>query len=319
MRKVLILCFLVGWRAWGADAPAPAPLYALREMDMHLHAGLERQLPLNDWLNVAAADGRKALVLLDHLELYRMTRAEYAKWAEEGHFRKWYPMGSEGHRALMADFDKAAARKDLVIFKGWEIGESELDEGIETMPMKMADVIGWHISPNHKGKAPDGQSLIHRIQQIKDVQKQFPVPMILFHPFSMRLEHLMAAEQKAGRDWKALTTDACRFFKPGEQEEVVRLLKDTSIYIEMSRGTEGYWDIPAMREAIIADVKPLAEAGVKFTVSTDSHSPADMKRPFDPARYCEPCGITVENANALVRDLLARKTKQAALFPQPRR
>jgi hypothetical protein len=86
----------------------------------------------------------------------------------------------------------------------------------------------------------------------------------------------------------------------------------------MSRGTDGYWDIPAMREAIIADVKPLADAGVKFTVSTDSHSPADMKRPFDPARYCEPSGITVKNANGLVRDLLERKTKQAALSPQPR-
>src|SRR4051794_14146005 len=51
----------------------PAALFALRELDFHLHSGMEREVELNSWLEMAAADGRKAVVLLDHLELYRKT------------------------------------------------------------------------------------------------------------------------------------------------------------------------------------------------------------------------------------------------------
>jgi hypothetical protein len=41
---------------------------------------MEREVDLNSWLEMAAADGRKAVLLLDHLELYRKTPEEYAKW-----------------------------------------------------------------------------------------------------------------------------------------------------------------------------------------------------------------------------------------------
>jgi len=291
-------------------AGAQLPLFALHEMDMHLHAGLEREVPLDEWIGLAIADGRKAFVLLDHLELYRMNEKEAAEWAHERGGKLWYPMRSDGHRALMADFDRAAAtHPELTIFNGWEIGEFELDEGLEEAPMDMVDVIGWHISPNHDDGPPDGALLIKRIEQIKEVQKRHPVPMILFHPFSMRFERLVKDAKKSGRDPDALSVAECRFFQPGEQAEVVRLLKDTSIYIEMARGTEGCWRMPNMREALIADIKPLADAGVKFTVSTDNHYLPHAQEPFHPEKYCEPCGITVENANALIRELGARKAK----------
>ncbi len=296
---------------WVCGASADAPVLALHEMDMHLHAGLERRLPMNEWLDLAAAQGRKAVLLLDHLELYRQTPDEYVRWAAKDHLKPWYAMGAEGHRQLFADFDQAAAgRKDLLIFRGWEIAEFELDEGLETAPMALAEVIGWHISPHHQEKAPDGRLLLRRIEQVKNVQKQFPVPMILFHPFSMRLEHLDRKAKKAGKDLASLPPETLRFFTPAEQNEVIRVLKNTSIYIEMPLDVVAYWDIPAAREAIIADVKPLADAGVKFTVSTDAHGIGDQTRPFQPERYCEPCGITPDNANALLRELLARRAKQ---------
>lgn len=310
MRNALLLLsifsFGVAARADDASPPSATPTFALREMDMHLHAGLERRLPMSEWLNLSVADGRKAVLLLDHIELYRQKPAEYDAWAAEDHLTHWYAMGSDGHRQLFADMDKAASEhQNLLVFKGWEIAEFELDEGLETAPMALAEVIGWHISPNHDGDAPDGRLLLKRIEQIKSVQKQFPVPMIVFHPFSMRIEHLNRAAKKAGR---TLTTADYRFFQPGEQEELIRRMKGASLYIEMPRGVEAYWDNPVIREAIIADVKPLAEAGVKFTVSTDAHTPDNLKQPFHPERYCVPCGITPENANALIRDLLARRT-----------
>ncbi len=291
-----------------------SPLFDLREMDMHLHAGLEREVGLNEWLDLAAKDGRKVVVLLDHIELYRKTQKAAEEWAKGTGHALWYPTGAEGHQALMRDFDEArAARKDLLLFKGWEIAEFELDEGLEEAPMAMAEVIGWHISPNAKGVAPDGRLLVKRIRQIQDAQRRFPVPMIVYHPFPMRLEHLVAQAKKEGRGPESLTVEACRYFQPGEQEELIGLLRGASIYIEMSRATEAYWNYPNMREALIADIKPLADAGVQFIVSTDNHSVQHAKKPFDPEPYCAPCGITPSNTNSLVRELLDLRTKRALM------
>jgi hypothetical protein len=190
------------------------------------------------------------------------------------------------------------------------VAEFDLDDGVNYEPLKAADFIGWHISSSHEGDEPNGALLIRRIKQIKEVQKKLNVPMILFHPFPPRLARLERLAKEAGRMRESLTVGELRFFKPGEQEEVIRLLKASSICIEMGRGTEGYWDTPNMRAALIADIKPLADAGVQFTVSTDAHTPESFKKPFHPEVYCEPCGITSANASAIVKDLLLRRQRQ---------
>ena len=45
-------------------------------------------------------------------------------------------------------------------------------------------------------------------------------------------------------------------------------------------------------------------------------------KPFDPKLYCEPCGITPQNTNTLVRELLAIRAKRSVnshkgSVPQP--
>ena len=87
-------------------------------MDLHLHSGLERPVELNDWINMAVADGRRVLVLLDHLKLYRKTPGQYEAWRAKGGFQARYPVGAAGHEALFADFAVAAQRKDVLVFKG---------------------------------------------------------------------------------------------------------------------------------------------------------------------------------------------------------
>jgi len=318
----LIPAITVGWacmttpsiavsQAETVRGPLDVGLFELKEMDMHLHAGMEREVPLDDWIDLAVADGRKVLVLLDHLELYRQSPEEYAAWAEKRGFLQWYPVGPEGHRALMADLAGVNDRDDVITFRGWEIYEGELDTGIEPEPMHMAEVIGWHISPHHGGRAPDGRLLIRRAKQLLELQKQFPVPMILFHPFTMRIENLQRTARDRGMLRAALTVDNYRFFRPGEQRELAELLKNTSVYIEISRGTERYWDDPVTRDALIADIKPLAEAGVQFTVSTDNHGVESAKRPFEPERYCAALGVTPENTNGIVRELLAIRARNS--------
>jgi hypothetical protein len=65
-----------------------------------------------------------------------------------------------------------------------------------------------------------------------------------------------------------------------------------------------------VREALIADIKPLAEGGVQFTVSTDAHGAAALRAPFGPDKYCTPCAITPRNTNTIIRELLALRTKR---------
>ncbi len=319
---VLLAVLIIGC-ATTSDPPAACPeaalpgqaipqaLFELNEMDMHLHAGMERPVPMQEWIDLAVADGRKVIVLLDHLELYRESPEEYASWAKERGFPQWYMVGREGHEALMKDLAGVNNRDDVITFRGWEIYEGELSSGVEAEPMRMAEVIGWHISPHHGGRAPDGRLLIKRAKQIAELQKEFPVPMILFHPFTMRIENLQRTAKERGVDVSTLTVNDYRFFQPGEQEELVRLLKGTSIYIEISRGTRRCWADPVVREALISDIKPLAEAGVQFTVSTDSHGVESAKRPFEPERYCEELGVTPQNTNTIVRELLALRARNS--------
>jgi hypothetical protein len=75
--------------------------------------------------------------------------------------------------------------------------------------------------------------------------------------------------------------------------------------LEISHAQQYQMVNPVTREASIADIKPLADAGVQFTVSTDAHYLKDVQgRPFQPEVYCAPLGVTPENTNSIVRELV---------------
>lgn len=316
MRRVVWPAFFVLLGAAAAQAPVPgvgagAALFQLREMDLHLHAGLELETALKQWLDLAVADGRRAVVLLDHLELYRKTPDQYRDWLlQHPAFVVRYPMGIAGHRALLADFAKAAERRDLLVFTAWEVSEDELDTGTEPDALAAVDAVGFHISPRHGRAPPDGRHLIRRARQVKELRKRIPLPMILFHPFTMRVENLERTAQREGRSPASLTAAQYRFFQPGEQRELAELLRGSSVYIEIALETGACLERPACREAMIADVKPLAGMGVQFTVSTDAHGVRHAKTPFRPESYCGPLGVTPANANTLVRELLALRARK---------
>ena len=48
----------------------------------------------------------------------------------------------------MREFEGLNSRDDVIAFCGWEIWEGELDEGLDKEGMRLAEVIGWHISSN---------------------------------------------------------------------------------------------------------------------------------------------------------------------------
>lgn len=322
MKTCTTVCSLLSWGLLAvAQQAAPGTglaeaLFQLREIDMHLHSGMERPLDLNAWLDLAVQDGRKVVVLIDHLELYRKTPEAYERWRSANQFDARYPVGAAGHQALMDDFSKmAASRRDLIVFRAWEVDERELDTGLEMAAMQKAELIGFHIGPNNGGAPPDGRHLIHRARQALELQRRLPVPIVLLHAFPMRAENLVNRAQKEGRQAKDISSAEFRFFQPGEQEELARVLKGGSVYVEIGRGTAGCFRMPACREAMIADIRPLAAAGVQFTVSTDTHGVEAAKMPFDPQAYCDALDVTPANTNTVIRELLALRSRRSLVKP----
>jgi len=293
------------------NSPLAEGLFQLNEIDMHVHAGKERPLPLDEWIDMFRNDGRKVLLLLDHLELYRMTDKEQNAWLKKNKVGNWYSDPTSARQDFMNDLAKVETRNDIITFHGWEIWEGEIDEGLEKEPMHDAEVIGWHISKAAwDGIAPGGKEIIKRAQQIVEIQQEFPVPMIIFHPFGGRIKAVKDEARKAGVPLSSLEKADYRCFTPDEQQKLIKILAGRSVYIEIEREWSKLWDDQTVREAFIEDIRPLVEGGIKFTVSTDAHGIESFKTPYDPAKYCNDLGIKPENVNALIRELLAIRAKR---------
>lgn len=319
MKAILTIFILIVWMSFTTfrdndqmttnSIKKQTNLFQLHEIDLHVHAGKERPLPLNEWIDLFVKDGRKVLLLLDHLELYRMDEKENKEWIAKNKLTDWYPNHETAKSDFMKNLSEASKRKDILIFKGWEIWEGELDEGLEKEPMKDAEVIGWHISKAAwDGKAPSGKEIVQRVKQILEIQKEFPVPMIIFHPFKGYFEQVRENALKSGRNASDIKKEEYRYFTPEQQKELIEILKGKSLYFEINRGWSALWDDPVIREAFTEDIRPLAEAGIKFTVSTDAHNTSSFKQSFEPEKYCNDLGITAENVNVIVKELLDIRT-----------
>ena len=129
--------------------------------------------------------------------------------------------------------------------------------------------------------------------------------MIVFHPFAGYFEQVKNNAVKSGRKTEDIRKEEYRYFTAGQQKELIGIVSGKSVYFEIGRNWENLWDDPVMREAFIEDIKPLAEAGVKFTVSSDAHNKSSFKKPYQPEKYCTGLGITPESVNSIINELLS--------------
>lgn len=298
----------------------PSGLFDLREIDMHYHSGLERPASMKEWVDIAVADGRKVILLMDHLELYRKSPGQYKEWLAapaNASFAARYPMGPAGHQALFSEFSNASARSDAYLFRGWEVYEGELDTGLDMDALRLADVLGWHIGPNNGAAPPNGETLIRRARQLIDLQKKIQVPMILLHPFTMRVENIERTAKRENRPIESIPVSDYRFFTAAQQRELAAILRGSSVYVEIGWSTEACFQRPNCRQAMIEDVRPLADMGVQFTVSTDAHGLVSARTPFHPETFAGPLGVNPGNTNTIIREILAIRAK-AGLVPSGR-
>ncbi|MGB9606013.1 MAG: hypothetical protein ACPL88_09065, partial [Bryobacteraceae bacterium] len=192
-------------------------------------------------------------------------------------------------------------------YSGWEVFEGELDTGLEMEALRAVDTLGWHISHYKTQRPPDGAVLIRRAEQLRDLQQRLPVPMVLFHPFTPRLEGLERRGEK-------LDPVNCRYFRGDQLERLTALLEGSDIYTEINYlSLRAYWDRPVTREALIEAIRPLAQAGLRFTLGSDAHTLKHLRDiAFEPHPILEACGITVAHLRPYWLALAEARRKREA-------
>ncbi len=286
--------FLLAAGGASAARAADGALFEPRQLDFHFHSGMERDAPLSEWLDVAVAGGRRCFLMVDHLELYR---------PGERRHRENYAGDPEGRARFVHDVERMKQRRDALVFSGWEVFEGELDTGIEWDAMRQVEAIGWHISHLRGKRPPDGALLVRRARQIRELQKQLPVPMILLHPFTPRFSGL-----RQGRDPQTVAAADYQYFRGDSQKELIDLAGGAPLYIELNHSSmRGPWENPVLRDALVAAIRPLAEAGLQFTAGSDNHTLASVRGEYRPEIFCDACGIRAPQLNGIVRELLARR------------
>jgi len=285
--------------AAGALAAAPGQaLFEPHQLDFHFHSGMERETTIEKWLELALDGGRRCFLMVDHLELYRP--------GESGHRLDNYAISPAGRSAFLNDVERMKQRRDALIFSGWEVFEGELDTGIEWEAMRQVEAVGWHISHLKGKRPPDGKLLVRRARQIQELQKQLPIPMILLHPFTPRFEGL-----RQGRGAAPPARADYQYFHGDEQKQLIDVLGDSSIYVELNHSSmAGPWNDPVLRDALVAAMRPLAEAGLEFTTGSDNHGLASVRGDYRPEVFCQACGIRTRQLNGIVGELLAARARR---------
>ena len=284
-------------------------------LDFHFHGGLEREpdlsleqwvmmaqnsrqnpppamasIPKSDWLKRQESVGRSCFLIVDHLELYRPERhAITRKYVPKPR----YPLEPSGRKAFIAEVDALrAARKDLIVFSGWEALETDFDTGLDMPALEMVDCVGWHIGKDQEGHVP-------RARQIRDLQRKLAKPMIMYHPFRQPIPR----EGETAASLRQLTSE--------QQKRLIDVLGNSSVYLEINISVLiQYWPKPARRQAFTDDLRPLVEAGLEFAVGSDWHRREDMEY-YEPERYLADLGIPARQVTGIVGDLLTRSRKEA--------
>ena len=69
-------------------------------IDLHIHAGIERPVTMDEWADGLLRNGLIVLGLVDHYELYLKSDEDYAKYLTRKGFPRWYDNGVEGFQTF---------------------------------------------------------------------------------------------------------------------------------------------------------------------------------------------------------------------------
>lgn len=276
----------------GRKVPTASPPSSVKGIDLHLHAGQERDVPMRQLVQSFVDRGISFLGLLDHSELYEM--GDEALRAEHG--QVVYPSSTQGLISFYREVYgmKHAFRGTASIYSGLEVGEWDILRVSRDFILD-PDFVGCHMNtschdPNyrHYENASCGGHLARRARELLGICRPVAKPAVLFHPFHRRLQELRALIQTQGNlaDEELFTKEDAATFIDGVDLE--------GLYIELN-----YGDLytaathPDLLKLLRRTCLRFKHLGLGFSLGSDYHKTPQQFR--DPTELVESLGLGLKD------------------------
>ena len=237
---------------------------------MHVHAGIELTVPLDDLLAHLAAMGIENLGVVDHVEMYdpQIRSRQFTDELERRKDDLRYKPVPDGMRDFCGDMRRLQAeRRDFRIAVGLEC----LAWNLETIPrwaLDDIDLLGccFHDTDHSKEWVYNTMPAVEKLSALKAAH-DIPT-VVLHHPLRARLIRYRDRFAETGD-----SLDTNSLFGASAVDESADCLKENGILAEMNGHTcFHYLKAFARGQDVFFDVHAaMASRGVDLSIGTDSH------------------------------------------------
>lgn len=267
-----------------------------KEIDLHLHAGQEREVTMDRLVQTFIDQGVTFLGLLDHSELYEMGDQNL----KDKLGRLVYHSSLKGLADFCSEIEtvRRAHAHDASIFKGLELPEWEMLR-VDHAFFKQADFLGCHMNtschdPNyrHFTRISCGEHLAERAEQLLSICRPIGKPAVLFHPFHRRLQELRSRIESGG------VVNSEDVFTEEDIETFLDRVAVEHLYIELNFGDLYTASThPGLLKLLGRTCRRLKEGGISFSLGSDYHrTPEEFP---DPTELIRSLGIRLEDLSLI--------------------
>jgi len=243
-------------------------------LDLHVHAGIERPVPMDEWVDGLVRNGRTTLGLVDHYELYLKSDEDYASYLARKGFPRWYANGVEGYRAFCNEVRQQAKHKYITVLLGLEVYHGDFPDVREDF-LEGLDFIGCHISKTESFE-PWGDFLLKSAEKLSRVAHGNGIIGVLFHP----LNHSLWFHRQGMTPQRGLN-----IIEPAKLDDFAEKMATLDIYVEINWGSDAKnLNQPEFIREYIPVVQALKSQGVRFWLGSDVHHSFDSV--YDMNRMC---------------------------------
>lgn len=252
-------------------------------IDLHVHAGIERPVPMAEWVGGLIHNGHTVLGLVDHYELYLKSDEDYAKYLAHKGFPRWYANGAEGFRTFCNEVRQQAKREDITVLLGLEVYHGDFPDVREDF-LEGLDFIGCHISKTESFE-PWSDFLLRSAEKLSYTAHDNGIVGVLFHP----LNHSFWSHRQGMTPERGL-----HIIEPDKLNDFAERMAALDICVEINWGSDSKnLNQPEFIYQYIPVVQALKSQGVHFWLGSDVHH--SINSGYDMNRMCAVLDIGVDD------------------------
>jgi len=266
-------------------------------IDLHVHAGIERPVPMDNWMDGLIRTGRTVLGLVDHYELYLKSDEDYVSYLARKGFPRWYANGLEGFRTFCNEVRQQGKRSDITVLLGLEVYHGDFPDlfwilrGSESKTsyirkdfLEGLDFIGCHISKTESFE-PWGDFLLKSAEKLSHTAHENGIIGVLFHPF----DHSFWAHRQGMTPERGL-----HIIEPDKLADFAEKMAKLDIYVEINWGSDSKnLNQPEFIREYIPVIQALKSQGVRFWLGSDVHHSINSGYNID--QMCAVLNISVDD------------------------